>query len=53
MKSLCKLSKDLPKNISFFAKQSESPKIVCSSCGRLAGEKDLVCEPKSVKKILG
>lgn len=52
MKTMCKKSKELPDNIRFFAEQALNPKVICCNCGRIATEKDLLCDPKKISKIL-
>jgi hypothetical protein len=43
---MCKLGRSVKKNIDAIAKQVEQPRFVCTDCGRVARDKDRLCEPK-------
>jgi len=48
-KSLCKLKKQLLKeDIEAYKALVANPEYLCSSCGRVAGKKKRLCEPKKL-----
>jgi len=51
MKTLCDLTKKLPDNILFFVEQAKDATHICSKCGRLTKEKDMVCKPNKLSKL--
>jgi len=45
-KHMCKLGQSVKKNLGKIAALVEPPRFVCLDCGRVANQKDRVCEPK-------
>ena len=45
-KSLCELKKLLKKDMRRYIDHIDAPRFVCKTCGRVANEKRMVCDPK-------
>lgn len=51
-KTLCKLKKDLPKNLETMLRLALNPTHICKDCGRVSNDELMVCSPKKIDKIL-
>lgn len=51
-KTLCKLKKDLPKNLETMLQLALNPTHICKDCGRVSNNESSLCSPKKIDKIL-
>jgi hypothetical protein len=47
---MCKLGQSVKKNLGKIAGLVDAPRFVCLDCGRVANEKERVCEPKRLPR---
>jgi len=50
-KHMCKLGESVKKNIDTIARLVDRPRFVCTDCGRVAHDKDRLCEPKRLPAV--
>ena len=50
-KPLCKIKKLLKSDLEIYVHHVREPRFVCTSCGRVANKKKLLCSPLKLKKI--
>jgi len=44
-KTMCKIAKDLPKNLAVYVEKVHSSTYICKKCGRTSNEEKLICKP--------